>query len=32
MKLTDLLSSIKTPNKNGQIIDFSINLTVCDLL
>ena len=31
MKLTDLLSSIKTLNKNGQIIDFSINLTVCDL-
>lgn len=31
MKLTDLLSSIKTQNKNGQTIDFSINLTVCDL-
>ena len=31
MKLTDLLSSIKTLNKNGQTIDFSINLTVCDL-
>ena len=31
MKLTDLLSSIKTLNKNGQTIDFSINLTVYDL-
>ena len=31
VKLTDLLSSIKTLNKNGQTIDFSINLTVCDL-
>lgn len=31
MKLTDLLSSIKTLNKNSQTIDFSINLTVCDL-
>ena len=31
MKLTDLLSSIKILNKNGQTIDFSINLTVCDL-
>nr|DAD65913.1 MAG TPA: hypothetical protein [Siphoviridae sp. ctDEW4] len=32
MKLTDLLSSIKILNKNGQTIDFSINLTVCNLL
>ena len=31
VKLTDLLSSIKTLNKNGQTIEFSINLTVCDL-
>lgn len=31
MKLTDLLSSIKTLNKNGQTIEFSINLTVYDL-
>jgi len=31
VKLTDLLSSIKTLNKNGQTIEFSINLTVYDL-
>ena len=31
VKLTDLLSSIKTLNKNGQTIDFSINLTVYEL-
>ena len=31
MKLTDLLSSIKTLNKNGQTIEFSINLTVYEL-
>nr|DAR53159.1 MAG TPA: adenylyltransferase [Caudoviricetes sp.] len=32
MKLTDLLSSTKILNKNGQTIEFPINLTVYDLL